>query len=153
MGLIRSILAAFGLANDLPAMVFDRDDPDMREAARKARASFADFAERLRRPQPDDENFLVKIPLSLGGESIETVWASDPREEAEGRWTARLENVPRASGYRMGERVDFDPATLADWGYFSAEGLQGGFSQRVMIERLPPRERDRMRTQLGIRES
>jgi len=150
MGWIRSLLASLGLANDLPPMAFSRDDPGMLEAARLARESFAQFAERLRRPEPGDENFLVKIPLPLPGNSIETVWASEPRIDANGLWTARIENVPAAPGYREGGRVEFDPATIADWCYFSSAGLQGGFSQRVMIERLPERQRAQMRARLGI---
>jgi uncharacterized protein YegJ (DUF2314 family) len=153
MGWFRSLLASLGLANDLPPMAFSRDDPDMQEAARLARENFQQFADRLRDPKPGDENFLVKIPLPLPGNSIETVWASEPRMDDDGRWTAQIENVPAARGYREGGRIAFEPATIADWCYFSGAGLQGGFSQRVMIERLPERQRAQMRARLGIMDS
>lgn len=150
MGLIRSFLAALGLANDRPATKFDRDDPDMREAARLAREGFPDFVERLRHPQHGDESFLVKIPLPLPENSIETVWASDPEVDEQGQWMARIVNVPMARGYREGDRIAFNPAEITDWCYFSKAGLQGGFSQRVMIERLPENQRAQMRAQLRI---
>ena len=152
MGLIRSFLASLGLANDMPSMTFDRDDPDMREAARLARESFPSFAERVANPRPGDENFLVKMALPLPGDSVETVWAGDPRQDGSGRWTAEIANIPAARGFREGSRVDFDPSEIADWAYFSRDGLEGGFSQRVMIERLPASQRAQMRAQLRIRD-
>ena len=130
-------------------MIFERDDPDMREAARKARETFPAFVQRMQSPRPGDENFIVKIPLPMNDSSIETVWAGELWQD-KGQWTAQIGNVPDTPGFREGDRVGFDPGAIADWAYFSPEGLQGGFSQRVMIARLPERQRAAMKAQMRI---
>ena len=150
MGLLRSILASLGLANEVAAVPFARDDPEMREAAERARASFGVFEARLRNPQPGDDNFMVKVALPLEGNSIETVWAGDPSQDEQGRWWAIIENRPAARGFRAGDFVEFNPTEIADWAFYTNEGLQGGYSQLVMVARLPERERERMRERFGI---
>jgi len=155
IGLLLAAAAAAGTAavaaqkQDQPEQTydFDRSDPVMNAAKRRGIETLPSFYARLASPGPDEDNFMVKFDI-LPGEPVEYVWAGQ-LDRSTRPMTGVLTNQPRQGPHRMGERVPIREADIIDWIYRRGRVFQGGFTERVVIDRMPPEEARRQRESLG----
>jgi uncharacterized protein YegJ (DUF2314 family) len=136
-GWFRSFLERSGLLNPDPVEQFAGDDTAMAEARRQAQAGLADYWARFEAPATDEEGFIVKVSLPWG-EAYETVWAA-PRTRAANLVTIELINRPQNRAHHLGQVLDVFESDIVDWAFRRAGILQGGFSERLMLDRMPPK--------------
>jgi uncharacterized protein YegJ (DUF2314 family) len=123
------------------------DDPEMNAAKARAIATLPDFYQHLARPAADESRFMVKFDI-LPGDEAEFVWATDLRRSG-GTMTGELINQPAFTEDQLGDRVAIAEADIIDWAYFRSSVMQGSFTNRVLIDRMPPDEAAEYRRALG----
>jgi uncharacterized protein YegJ (DUF2314 family) len=123
------------------------DDAEMNAAIARGRASLADFFRRLASPRPGDSEFMVKFDIDPT-DGAEYVWAEDL--DRSGRvMTGTLINQPIHTGDRLGDRVSIPEARIIDWSYRIGRVTQGGYTNRVLLERMPAEDAASYREYLG----
>ena len=115
-------------------------DPEMLATMKQARATLPRFLAAVQRHDSLDSNFAVKLPFA-DGEQTEYIWLGEPALE-NGKWYGTVDNTPEYTHeVREGERVPFDTAKVADWNYTRKGELMGGYSVRLLRNRMTPQER------------
>jgi uncharacterized protein YegJ (DUF2314 family) len=126
-------------------------DADMARAIAQARQTFHSFVDRLQDPQPGDENFGLKAGIPTGdGDGVEHIWLTDVVVDDTG-FEGAIANEPRALPFAMGERWRGRLDQLSDWTYFSHGRMQGNFTARAMMPRLPKAQREQMQRMMESR--
>jgi uncharacterized protein YegJ (DUF2314 family) len=115
------------------------DDADMRRAISEARANFGHFLERLRNPGTQDADFGIKVAIEHEGE-VENIWVSDVRVEGD-MVEGTIANDPMHIPFRLGDPWRGRFEQVVDWTFLSDGRMQGNFSLRAMLPRMPKRQR------------
>lgn len=146
-GWFRSFLERSGLLNADPVEQFGPDDAAMAEARRQAQAGLADYWARFEAPAEDEGGFIVKVSLPWG-KAFETIWAT-PRARAANLVSVELINRPQNRAYHLGQVLDVFESDIVDWAHWRGSVLQGGFSERLMLDRMPPKMAAAKRADFG----
>ena len=125
----------------------EADDAEMNAAKARAVATLPDFYRRLAAPGPGESGFMLKFDI-LPGDGAEFVWAVD-LQRADGTMTGVLINQPVHTQDKLGERVSIVEADIIDWAYFQGTVMQGAFTNRVVLDRMPPDEAASLRRAYG----
>jgi uncharacterized protein YegJ (DUF2314 family) len=125
-------------ATVVPIVQLDKDDPALVEAIARARATMPDFIRALEAPPPSHRDFSIK---ALFPELQEHMWVSDPRYVA-GEFTGTLGNIPAGSTtLKLGDEVCVPEAWVTDWKYIDNDVLAGGYTLRVIRDRMSEKAR------------
>jgi uncharacterized protein YegJ (DUF2314 family) len=127
----------------------DGDDKEMNEAIKKSRATFKDFAEAFDNKKRTQSYFSVKLafPTEYGAEHI---WLSQITK-TDGRFYGQIDNLPEdVTSVELGQTIEIDPAKISDWFYVDNGNLVGGFTLRVIRDRMTPAERKQFDQELGV---
>jgi uncharacterized protein YegJ (DUF2314 family) len=117
------------------ALPVTNDDRALAQAEAEARATLPDFLVRLASPRPGDSEFMVKFRLRAG-KTPEQIWAEQLRRR-DGRLYGRLANDPVTRGLSFDQEVEIPEREIIDWGFRDNGVMQGHFSTRVFLERMP----------------
>ena len=123
------------------------DDAEMNAAIARGRASLPEFYGRLARPRAGDSDFMVKFDIDPT-DHAEYVWAINLDRSAT-PMTGELINQPNNTADRLGDRVAIPADRVIDWGYRVGGVMQGNFTNRVLIARMPADEAAEFRRFLG----
>lgn len=116
------------------------DDVEMLTSMKQARATLPQFLAAVQHHDSSAYNFAVKLPFADGAQT-EYIWLGEPALE-NGKWYGTVDNTPEYThAVQEGERVSFDTAKVADWNYTSNGELVGGYSIRLLRNRMTPEER------------
>ncbi len=116
------------------------DDPVMNAAIAKARATVGAFETALRAPKASQSGFSIKIPVADGDE-IEHFWLSNVRFDGS-EFSGKIDNEPETvKTVKMGQAVSARPTEISDWMYVDHGKLVGGYTVRVLRDRLSPADR------------
>jgi uncharacterized protein YegJ (DUF2314 family) len=122
------------------------DDPAMNQAIAEARAHLLVFEEQLALRKPG-QVCSVKKPFARG-ESAEHMWLTDVKVIEDG-FEGRLDSDPRdVRDAKIGERYRVTRAELSDWLVFEPGKLWGGYTLRVLLPTMDPKERAAFTAQL-----
>ena len=116
----------------------ESDDAEMNAAKARARAGLPQFFDHLENPAADERDFMVKFDI-LPGDDAEFVWAR-ALDRSTSPMTGTLVNQPEFTDHRVGQRVPIPDATIVDWSYVKGATMQGDFTDRVLIDRMPAEE-------------
>jgi uncharacterized protein YegJ (DUF2314 family) len=118
-------------------------DTEMNQAMAQARASLTDFRQAVRNPGSSKSKFSMKVKVA-DGEAIEYIWVAEPALVGQG-FRGRVANEPiEVRTVSVGQSVEFQPEQVSDWMYLEDGVLRGGFTIRVLLDRVSPEERARM---------
>jgi len=118
------------------------DDPQMIAAIEKARATLPKFFDALARPKPNQTGFVLKVAFRRGDE-VEHIWVAD-LNLAGNKPRGVIADEPRMKGLRFMRQVSFDAADITDWMYIEDRRLVGGYTTRLLRERMSPEERKQL---------
>jgi uncharacterized protein YegJ (DUF2314 family) len=124
------------------------DDADMLRAVAEAKANFGQFVDRLRNPAPQDEGFGVKVAIRHDG-GTENLWLNEIRVDDTGV-QGLIANDPVHVPFRLGDSWRCGFEDVIDWSYMCDGRMQGNFTLRAMLPRMP---RDQQRQFRGMLES
>ncbi len=115
------------------------DDPQMLAAINKARDSLRQFCDALAHPKPNQKSFVLKVAFQRGDE-VEHIWVADLNLSGKNPQGV-IADEPRMKGLRFMQQVSFDPADITDWMYIEDGRLVGGYTTRLLRERMSAEER------------
>lgn len=128
-------LSLFGACTFAPVLNVNADDPRFKAAVEEARTRWPEFAAAFHANPKAEAPFIVKAKFEEGGRT-EFMWATVTAIE-DGAIHGTLENTPNElRGIRAGDAVRIALEDLNDWLYLKGEEPVGGFTQKVMAERL-----------------
>ena len=143
-------------------------DPKMAAARAQGRATIPTFLEHLKNPAPDESHFGVKFRLDrsqiLGAarsgtvvkideEPAEYIWARSIKLTSNGSTlTGLIDGDPRSRGFHSGQPVMISLDDVIDWGYSKGGVMQGNFTTKLLLSKLPPGDAARAREAMGWRE-
>lgn len=123
------------------------DDADMNAAKARAIATLPKFYSRFANPTANDSDFMIKFDI-VPGEAAEYVWATD-LDRSTTPMTGILENQPEETTHQIGDRVPIPESSIIDWMYRRGRVMQGGFTVRVLLDRMSPEDAAAERQHLG----
>lgn len=128
---------------------FSTSDTRMNAAIARARATVGELLARLERADTTD-HVIVKLRVAEG-DVAEHMWLSDVRYKG-GMIHGVLNNVPRdLTRVKLGDPLRVAPGEISDWMVIDGEGrVCGGFTFRVSMSQLTPRQREAVYQQQGI---
>src|SRR5262245_43424651 len=131
---------------------FASDDKLMNAAIADAQAHLPYFWEHVASPAQGEGDFTLKVgfPVQQGASSgKEHIWVSDIEKTSSG-YAGLLANEPLdLTGKKLGDRVEFTPDMISDWGFMRAGKLIGHYTTRISLEDGDPREAAAIRAMLG----
>ncbi|MDR1618277.1 MAG: DUF2314 domain-containing protein [Treponema sp.] len=128
-----------------PTLHLDRDDPELRQIAEKARDTLPVFIRRLQSPLEGDGNFRIKYPFRTEAGSVfgrEQLWLENIGFK-DGAYHGTLANTPfYVPALKAGDTVTFEIDGITDWMYTSRGTIIGGRSIKYLLDQIPEHERD-----------
>lgn len=127
------------------------EEPAMREAFRKARATLDDFLSAAARPKEGTTGYALKVAIS-DGRVTEYFWVNSvsPRDN---RFIGTLNNEPRVvKKHKLGEQIEFSREQIADWIYIDRTKGQmvGNFTACALLTKEPPAQAEEFKRRYGL---
>ncbi len=120
---------------------FSSDDAQMKAAIDQARSTIKQFFDAYSKPTTEQKAFLVKVVFHECDES-EHIWLADLDFSGE-LPSGVVANNPDLSSLRFMQKIKFEPSNISDWMYVEGGRLVGGFTTRVIRDRMTPEERSK----------
>jgi uncharacterized protein YegJ (DUF2314 family) len=125
------------------------DDPPTAAAIVQARRTVGEFQRAFRARAADEREFRVKF-LAAEGKVVEQFWIDVESADADS-FTGIVINHPGSIvGVKYGSRITVPAREISDWMYVERGVLRGGYSVRLMRDRLQPEERPAFERELGF---
>ncbi len=122
----------------------------MNKAVETARQTVGTFISALKSPQAGQTDFAVKKPFPTGNGN-EHIWLSELSFDGK-NFRGRVNNDPvDAKNVKMGDMVTVGKTEISDWNFTDKGKLIGGYSVRVLYNRMPEAEKRDFLQQTGIR--
>jgi uncharacterized protein YegJ (DUF2314 family) len=128
------------------------DDPKMSAAIAKAQGSLDTFRAALAAPPADAKSFSVKVGFAWGtkGER-EHIWLTEPALDAT-TVTGKINNEPvDVTNLKLGQSVSAPLKDVSDWMYVEGGVLRGGYTLRVLLDKMSPESKQKMLGEMGFR--
>ena len=120
-------------------MVSD-EDPEMNSAMEQARESVTTFITSLQNPGQNQTYFSVKAKI-VDGEHTEHIWLYDVTYDGN-QFLGKIGNRPlNVKNVSLGDEIALVPAEISDWMIVEDNKLVGGYTLRVLRNRLSGEER------------
>lgn len=125
------------------------DDKEMNDAIIKAKSTFDDFLEIFENRKSNGYYYSIKMAFETEAE-IEHIWLVDLKEKKK-KLYGRIGNVPEyATHLVLNEEVEIDENWISDWFYIKDGKLVGGYTIRLIRNRMSVEEREQFDYQFGI---
>jgi uncharacterized protein YegJ (DUF2314 family) len=113
----------------------------MNAAMEKARKSVDTFTAALKAPKAGQTGFAIKKKFS-DGTHVEHMWLQPVTYDGK-VFEGEVNNVPAdIKGVALGQKVRVAPEEISDWMYLEHGKLVGGYTIRVLREKMSARERE-----------
>lgn len=118
----------------------EAEDPEMLTAMRQGKSTFPQFLAVVARPDSTISDLAIKVPYEKNGQT-EFLWLTDPTME-QGKLYGIVGNKPEyADQIKEGQKVAIDTALVADWNYLQNNRLMGGYTIKLLRNRMSAEER------------
>jgi uncharacterized protein YegJ (DUF2314 family) len=150
---LRFLIALAALAAPLAAQAQDRvvgvaaSDSQMNAAIAQAKRELPVFFGHVGAPGPGETRFLVKFDV-IPEAGVEFVWA-EIISHANAQSVVKLANDSNDGRFKLGQQLRVNDADIVDWGYRKDGVMQGNYTTRVLIGRLPEADVAPVRKYLG----
>lgn len=125
-------------------------DKEMNAAMERARGTLDDFIAAFQKPGPGQSDFGLKGRFTEG-DKVEHIWIDELRYE-DGKFRGKIGNdVQLLSNLRLGSPCEIGRDQVSDWQYVENGRLVGGYTVRVIFDRMPPDKRRAMQESLPFR--
>ncbi|KUJ61969.1 hypothetical protein AR687_10450 [Flavobacteriaceae bacterium CRH] len=122
-------------------------DEEMNAAITKANQTLNDFNVALSNPEIEDPALKVQFQNST---DVEHMWIGEI-EYNDGKYSGILTNEPEyITEYKMGDKINIDNSKISDWMYIENGKLVGGFTIKVLRNRMNEDERKQFDEESGM---
>ena len=123
------------------------EDKEMAAAIQKANQTLSDFNAGLSNPKAENQALKVEFADSKG---IEHMWIGDI-EYKDGKYSGILNNEPEyITQYKAGDKIDVDNSKISDWMFVENGKLHGGFTIKVLRNKMTEEERKQFDEESGM---
>ncbi|OWP62163.1 hypothetical protein CDA63_15635 [Hymenobacter amundsenii] len=118
----------------------EAEDPEMQMAMKQGKATFPQFMAAIAQPDSTITNPAIKVPYEQDGQT-EFLWLTDPTIE-HGTLYGIIGNKPEYTNQvKEGDKVVIDTTLMADWNYVQHNRLIGGYTVKLLRNRMSAEER------------
>ena len=143
-----TIIVGCGESNP-PVVKVESDDREMQKATEDARQSVEHFIAALQNPKPSQTYLGIKATF-VEGDVVEFMWLSDVTYDGD-IFVGTVANNPQdLKKVKLMDRHEVSPSDIQDWMIVDDGRLLGGYSMRVLAERMSDDERAAMEKQMGF---
>jgi uncharacterized protein YegJ (DUF2314 family) len=122
-------------------------DKEMNAAIEKANQTLTNFNTALLNPEIEVKSLKVKFQNETDAEHI---WLSDI-EFKDGKYSGVLDNEPEyITEYKIGDKVNVDSKNISDWMYIDNGKLFGGYTIKVLRNRMSEDEKKQFDSESGM---
>jgi len=127
-------------------------DKEMVAAIKTAKKTFDQFETAIKSENPDYKNFAIKKAFR-SNEGDEFIWISPVLFSKEKNKYVGIVNSPplHTKEVKQDEVVEIGKNEISDWMYFDRDILQGGYTIRLLRNRMSPEDRKRFDDESGYR--
>ena len=123
------------------------NDKEMNEAIEKANKTLSDFNSVLTNPKIEVKALKVKFQNQT---DIEHLWLSDVKLK-DGKYSGILDNEPEfIKDHKIGDTINVDRNEISDWMYLENGKLFGGYTIKVLRNRMSESEKEQFDTESGM---
>ncbi|QLC65706.1 DUF2314 domain-containing protein [Flavobacterium sp. LPB0248] len=116
----------------------ESEDPEMNAAILEANKTLDEFNKGLSNFNADSHSLKVKFSNSKG---IEHMWIGEIKY-IDGNYSGILNSDPEyITEYKAGDKIDIETSKISDWMYLIKGKLYGGYTIRVLRDRMSEEER------------
>ena len=139
---------------DLRALMHgNTDDPDIRAATEKARATVGQFLAALQKPAPNQRQFMVRKAFPVKDAKQQILWVIDLSFDGTLLHGRVDDNTAQpGSGLAKDGRVSFPPAEIADWMFNEDGKAVGGHMLRALKNKMTGEEWAKIARQITFKE-
>lgn len=126
------------------------EDKAMNNAIATARQSLGIFNTALKSGADSLQSFSLKVRYDMPDGYGEHIWLNEVSLN-DGVYTGIVNNVPDViTEVKFGDTVTVNNDRISDWMYLANNKLRGGYTLRVIMEKMSPEERKKMQEQSGF---
>jgi uncharacterized protein YegJ (DUF2314 family) len=115
------------------------EDAQMKAAILEAKSIIGQFIAAFTHPTDRQKSFLVKVVFDEG-EQREHIWVADLGLAGD-KLRGVIANEPNLPSLKFMQKVEFEPRYISDWMYIEDGYLVGGYTTRVIRDRMTPEDR------------
>ncbi len=124
-------------------------DPKMINAINTAKKTVSTFITNLKNPKKNQRDFVIKTKF-VDGENYEHIWIKNVKIEGY-FFTGTIDNVPnRLTNIKFGQKVQIHKKDISDWKFVENGKLVGGYTIRVIRDKLSEEQRKKLDSQLDF---
>jgi uncharacterized protein YegJ (DUF2314 family) len=125
------------------------DDSEMNEAISAAQQSLNHFWSIYDNPKSGEEEFALKVKIEDKLGNVEHFWTVDIKKE-DGKILGVIDNDPvYVKTVEYGQEIEIPEKDISDWTYIKDNKTYGGFTIRVLLDRIPKQEAEQIRSRLS----
>ncbi len=124
---------------DDKTLPFSSEDAQMESAILEAKSSIGQFFAAFTKPTSRQKSFLLKVVFDEG-EQREHIWVADLGLAGD-KLRGVIANEPNLPSLKFMQKVEFEPRYISDWMYIEDGHLVGGYTTRVIRDRMTPEAR------------
>ncbi|MEO8535791.1 MAG: DUF2314 domain-containing protein [Flavobacterium sp.] len=125
----------------------ESEDKEMNAAIQKANQTLSNFNIALSNPKA--ENQALKVQFVQSGVT-EHMWVGTI-EFKDGKYSGILDNEPEyITEYKVGDKIDIDISKISDWMYLENGKLFGGYTMKLLRNRMTDEERKQFDEESGM---
>jgi uncharacterized protein YegJ (DUF2314 family) len=129
----------------------DVGDEEMNNAIAEARTSFKQFNDAFKSNRSDYSLFALKVMFQDHVGGYEHIWITD-LSFRDGEYHGTVGNTPSyTTEVEAGQQITVEAKKISDWMYVEHGKLRGGFTLRVLRNRMSQSERDKFDADLGFK--
>jgi uncharacterized protein YegJ (DUF2314 family) len=127
------------------------EEPAMRRAMEKARATLDEFLVKAKQPAAGTDSYAVKVAVPEGP-NTEYFWVND-FTWSDASFTGRINNEPRiVKNLKLGQIYKFSRSQIVDWTYIDEKTGRtfGNFTACAILSKEPPAQAEEFKRRYGL---
>jgi uncharacterized protein YegJ (DUF2314 family) len=134
---------------DSEEYLLNATDIEMNNAIKMARQTFGNFTNALKNPKKEQSYFAVKVPFNYD-KGTEHLWLVDISIDSN-VFFGTVNNEPEfTKEVKCDQRIEFNPDSISDWKYIENNKLIGGYTIKVIYNRLSTEEQIQFKKDYGF---
>ncbi len=122
-------------------IIVDQGDSQMEAAINSAQTSLTKFDSALFSNNPEFNSFALKVRFAYGNNNGEHIWLRDITKK-QGEYVGIVNNEPEyIPNLKLNDTIMVTRKDISDWMYLAGDTLRGGFTVRLLRDRMPDNER------------
>ena len=131
--------------------VVQSDDFKMNEAISNAKESYPEFLSAFEDKCNSCKNFSVKMRFDYGQGNGEHIWLTDLHFK-NNRLAGIINNIPENIDWvKLGDTIEIKKDLMSDWMYVKGDEMVGGFTIRVLYNKMNEDEKKQLENDLGAK--